>query len=337
MKSKAYIPLVVGLVVGVFAIKLTFDYVRKAKATTVAADGAVVRARTTIPMAAEITKDMVEVVQMPQALVPGDAFTRKEDVVGRVTSSIIPKDMPIVGGLLAPKGTLPGVEARIPAGYRAVAVKIDESSGVAFLVKPGSRVDVVAVMVQEGRNNETISKTILHDIEVAAVGQDLGHNTDKGAVTSKSVTLLVKPQDVPKLHLASQKGKILLAMRNQTDMSSRTTAETTEKMLLGTEGGRGGKVMNTLGALAAALMTPAPAAAKPAVSAERPKERAVRVFTGSLAGRVTREVVQLDATYALAAPDEARQADRGVSTERPKAWRAVDREPAAAGAAPTGE
>lgn len=237
MKGKAYIPLVVGLVVGVLAIKLTFDYVRKARGATLTGDMVnVVRARTTIPMAAEVTADMVEVVSAPRAFVPKDAFNKKEDVVGRVTSVVVPKDMPVVANLLSAKGTVAGVEARIPEGYRAVAVKIDESSGVAFLVKPGSRVDVVAVMTtQGGRESETISKTILQNIEVAAVGQELGNNADKGAMTSKTITLLLKPEDVPSLHLAAQKGKILLAMRNQGDMSSRMTPGTTEKKLLGRE------------------------------------------------------------------------------------------------------
>ncbi|MGB9623391.1 MAG: Flp pilus assembly protein CpaB [Phycisphaerae bacterium] len=307
MKAKTYIPLVVGLVVGVLAIKLTFDYVRKARADTMSGQGApVVRARATIPMAAEITNDMVEVVQVPKAFVPKDAFSKKEDVVGRVTSVIVTKDLPITANLLAPKGTTPGMEARIPRGYRAVAVKIDESSGVAFLVKPGSRVDVVAVMTsQGGRDSETVSKTILENIEVAAVGQELGNNTDKASVTTKSVTLLLKPEDVPTLHLAAQKGKILLAMRNQVDMSSRQLAGTTEKKLLGredtkAESAKPGLFSRLLSRDQAASARPHPETRPVVVSAARnPRDWSVEVIASSRKDKTEVEQVRFDGPDAV--------------------------------------
>jgi Flp pilus assembly protein CpaB len=306
MKAKAYVPLVVGLIVGVLAIKLTFDYVRKARGSSFTGPGiTVVRARANIPMAAEITNDMVDLVQVPKTFVPADAFNKKEDVVGRVTCTIIPKDLPVTGSLLAPKGTTPGIEARIPKGYRAVAVKIDESSGVAFLVKPGSRVDVVAVMTsQGGRDAETVSKTILENIEVAAVGQELGHNTDKGAVATKSITLLLKPEDVPTLHLAAQKGKILLAMRNQVDMSSRPIAGTTEKKLLGRESAdaKGGLFSKLFGDGKPASTKPRPTVKAPvlAVVPQKPaKEWPVELISGSQKGDTELVRAEFDGPEAL--------------------------------------
>lgn len=308
MKAKTYIPLVVGLVVGVLAIKLTFDYVRKARADTMSGQGVpVVRARATIPMAAEITNDMVEVVRVPKAFVPKDAFGKKEDVVGRVTGVIVTKDLPITANLLAPKGTTPGMEARIPPGYRAVAVKIDESSGVAFLVKPGSRVDVVAVMTsQGGRDSETVSKTILENIEVAAVGQELGNNTDKASVATKSVTLLLKPEDVPTLHLAAQKGKILLAMRNQVDMSSRQLAGTTEKKLLGREDTKNESAKPGLFSKLLSREQAAPARPRPevrptgvAVAARYPRDWSVEVIASSRKNKTEVEQVRFDGPDAV--------------------------------------
>jgi len=307
MKAKAYIPLAVGLVVGVLAIKLTFDFVRKARGDTMSGQGvAVVRARATIPMAAEITNDMVEVVQVPKAFVPKDAFAKKEDVVGRVTNVIVTKDLPITANLLAPKGTTPGMEARIPRGYRAVAVKIDESSGVAFLVKPGSRVDVVAVMTsQGGRDSETVSKTILENIEVAAVGQELGNNTDKASVATKSVTLLLKPEDVPTLHLAAQKGKILLAMRNQVDMSSRQLAATTEKKLLGREetkdtSAKPGLFSRLLSKNDAAPTKPRPETRPVAVpAAKHPRDWSVEVIASSRKNKTEVEQIRFDGPDAV--------------------------------------
>jgi hypothetical protein len=123
--------------------------------------------------------------------------------------------------------------SRIPDGYRAVSVKVDEASQVAGFLKPGCRVDVAAVMtVRRNRQTETISKVILQDVEVAAVGQSL-QGEEAGATVSRSVTLLVRPSEVPKLHLASSKGKIQLAMRNQQETGGALASATEAEVLSG--------------------------------------------------------------------------------------------------------
>ena len=243
MKGKALIPLVVGLVVGVFAIKLTMDFVRNARGSTSGDEVAVVRARVQIGMANAITPEMVQVVKVPRAFVPKDGFAKIEDVVGRVTAITIAQDSPISAAMLAPKGALPGIEGMIPKGYRAVAVQIDESSGVGYHVKPGNRVDVVAVMdmPKAGGRSEKISKTVLQNVEVGAVGAELGGNPDKGAAPTKSVTLFVKPEFVTRLHLAAQTGKIRLALRNKEEKDSTEVADVSEDELFGSPAGVGAK------------------------------------------------------------------------------------------------
>ncbi|GAF78456.1 unnamed protein product, partial [marine sediment metagenome] len=106
---------------------------------------------------------------------------------------------------------------------------IDESSGVDYHLEPGCHVDVVGVFtVRKDKRTETIARTILENIEVVAVGQRLAPETptsdDKKSSGSsrrerpaRAVTLLVKPAQVPTLHLAEQKGKIKLSMRGALD------------------------------------------------------------------------------------------------------------------------
>jgi Flp pilus assembly protein CpaB len=118
---------------------------------------------------------------------------------------------------------------RIPVGFRAVSVKIDEVTGVAYQLKPGSWVDVIVVMdviTGTGRGSkETIAKVILQHVKVAAIGRLTSGPADgRGSKMkpAKSVTLLVLERDVPKLHLAATRGKVTLAMRgddeNTTDL-----------------------------------------------------------------------------------------------------------------------
>jgi len=233
MKSKAIIPLVVGLAVGLVAIKLGLDVVKRAQAANPGAGAVqVVAASKTIPLASAITEHMIKTIRTGKEMTPEGAFADVTDVIGRVTRSEIPRGVPVLASMLAPPGSSPGMPSRIPDGYRAVSVKVDEASQVAGFLNPGCRVDVAAVMtVRRNRQSETISKVILQNVEVGAVGQSLTGD-ETGANVSRSVTLFVRSSDVAKLNLASLKGKIQLAMRNQRDGGSGVLAEMTEAQLL---------------------------------------------------------------------------------------------------------
>jgi pilus assembly protein CpaB len=219
MKSKAMIPLILGGVVGLLAIKFATDAIRRAQGTPTETVKTVV-ARVDIPASFEITAEMVDVVETPRSpLVPDGAFTDAEGLVGRVTSKAIPQGAVIAPLSLAPPGTASGLTERIPEGHRAVSVKIDEVSGVAGQVKTGDFVDVIVVMrVKRGRQDETISRIILQRVKVLAVGRSLDDTTSAGPQQmARSVTLLVANTDVPKLHLAQTQGKVALAMRGADD------------------------------------------------------------------------------------------------------------------------
>jgi pilus assembly protein CpaB len=212
------------------------DVLKKARGAGGGETVQVVRAVADIAPTSEITEAMIETVPVPRQLVPRLSFTDPKEVIGRVSVQMIPQEMPIVPSALAPKGTPPGMAAKIRDGYRAVAVKVDEVVGVAGWVKPGNRVDVVAVMpMKKGNKSEVISRVILQNIEVLAVGQDIGNSGETGAAIAKSVTLLVKPDSVTKLHLASTQGTVRLAMRGTSDDNASEVASASDNELLGPE------------------------------------------------------------------------------------------------------
>lgn len=230
MKSRAIIPLVIGLGVGLFAIKMFVSVLQKAKGSSTSGTVSVVYAKENIEPTLEITQSMVEVRQVPKEGVPNESFHQTEEVVGRVTAWPVLKGSIIGPMQLAPKDTPPGMAVRIQDGFRAVAVKTDESAGVAGWLQPGSRVDVITLMPNPEVRGESISRTILQNVEVLAVGQDLG--IGGAAAITKTVTLLVKPEDVPRLHLAETKGKIRLSMRNPHDTEYDKPTDTTDNDLL---------------------------------------------------------------------------------------------------------
>ena len=226
MKGKAIIPLILGLCVGLVAVKFLVDAIQEARGSTDKQTVSAVRARIDIDSYQKITEEMVELVETADdAFAPSfQRFSSIEEVVGQVTAKAIPQNAPVLKNMLAPEGTLPGMRGLVKEGYRAVSVRIDEVTGVAYQLHPGDWVDVIVVMdVNTGggrRGKETVAEVILQRVQIAAIGQARGSAQAQGGSKvkpAKSATLLVLQEDVPKLHLAATRGKLTLAMRGEED------------------------------------------------------------------------------------------------------------------------
>lgn len=228
MNRRAIVPLLVGLGIGLVAVKFAINTIRKAQASSESSKAVtVVRTKLDIAAHEEIQKDMIETVETADSLFApaNERMDKLETAIGRVTAKAIPKNAPVLLSMLAPVGTRPGMVGRIPSGYRAVSVKIDEVSGVAYQMQPGDWVDVIVVMdIDAGTKGkkETIAEVILQHIQVAAIGYGSNPEPDSNPSKmkpAKSATLLVPEEEVPKLHLAGTRGKITLAMRGEDDQS----------------------------------------------------------------------------------------------------------------------
>lgn len=224
MKGKAIIPLVLGLCVGLVAVKFLVDKIQNAQGSQGDQQMmTIVRAIEDIDSFKTLTAEMLEVITVPDSKLvpPRDRVEKIEDAIGRVTGKSIPQFSPVLKSMLAEKGTLAGMVGQIPPGFRAVSVKIDEVSGVAYQIKPGDWVDVIVVMdIETGSasfRRETIAEVILQHVQVLAMGQ--GNRVKDGSTIkpAKSATLLVAEEDAPKLHLAATRGKVTLVMRGADD------------------------------------------------------------------------------------------------------------------------
>lgn len=211
MKPKTVIPMVIGLGVGFFAIKMGVDMVQRARGAQ-GTEVAVCVSAKQVEVATRLTEGMISTTRVASALVPSNAFTDPKALVGRVTTMTIAPGVPITNGMLAPPGAEPGLRAIIPTGHRAVSVSVTEESAVAGFITPGSRVDVSTVSERDGA-----SKLILTDVEVGAVGQSLSEVGSDGKSTriTKSVTLFLEPHEVQVLnaHTAGRSNKVRLALR----------------------------------------------------------------------------------------------------------------------------
>ena len=156
---------------------------------------------------------------------PQGALLRKEDVVGRGVMAAIYDGEPIVENRLAPKGAGAGLAATIPAGMRAVAVKVNDVVGVAGFVVPGMRVDVLISGNPPGgaASAGMVSRTLLQNIEVLSAGQNFQKDAEGKPVQVQVVNLLVTPEQAEVLNLASNETKIQLVLRNPLDTQTAKT------------------------------------------------------------------------------------------------------------------
>ena len=157
---------------------------------------------------------------------PHGALLRKEDVVGRGVMAAIYDGEPVMESRLAPKGAGAGLAATIPAGMRAVAVRVNEVVGVAGFVVPGMRVDILIAGNPPGAQSSAgmVSRTLLQNIEVLSAGQNFQKDAEGKPVQVQVVNLLVTPEQAEILSLASNETRLQLVLRNPLDTQ---TAKTT--------------------------------------------------------------------------------------------------------------
>ena len=157
----------------------------------------------------------VKVVNLPAEDLPAGVISQVARAVGRGALVPIYKGEFILKDKLADKDVA-GLPALIPPGMRAVSVRVNDVVSVAGFVVPGTRVDVLLTGTPSGSTG-AVTTTVLRNVAVLASGQKLERNSPGDPQSSAVITLLVSPEDAQKLTLASQEGRIQLALRNPGD------------------------------------------------------------------------------------------------------------------------
>lgn len=169
-----------------------------------------------LPVGVTIKPADVKLASIPSSQVPPGAFSRPEELFDRPVVSTVLPDEPIREGRLAARGSGFGLAPVIPAGMRAVAVRVNEVVGVAGFVLPGMRVDVLVTGRPPG-HQDTMTTTALQNILVLSAGQQIEPDARGQAINTPVVTLMVTPAQAEILTLAGTEGRIQLVLRNASD------------------------------------------------------------------------------------------------------------------------
>lgn len=154
----------------------------------------------------------------PAAAVPRTAIAadpaRLRALAGRRLSVDVPEGSLLLDGHFLASGAAGALSFRVAEGMRAVTVPVTASSGLAGLVQPGDRVDLLfSGTLADGRR---ISDTAFADVKVLGLDQRLDPQGDDPAskdAVPDTVTLEVTPEAAEAIALLAEAGRLSLALR----------------------------------------------------------------------------------------------------------------------------
>ncbi len=259
-----------------FAVFLLYSYTQEKSTSLMKQFGAkqrVVVATKDINEMETIDETMLTVVEKPVDFLQPTSISNPEDAVGQVALAPIKKDEQILESKIMRPGPVTGLALQVSPSKRAVAIPVDEMRGVAKLIKPGDRIDIIAALdVGKGADQRREVKTIMQDVVILATGLKVANELPRLFETSGSdtfikniradtsfstITVEVDPKEAQDLIyiLSTSPGSIFLALRHPSDRSKdRLPVATVEGVL--------GKVNNNLinqQIRAPAQLPPAPA------------------------------------------------------------------------------
>ena len=205
-----------GGTAGVLALRYLRQYTPSLEAETRA--GYVAVATRELQVGSVIRSGDVRLVEWPATMLPAGHLAGTEAAVGRGLITAVQENEPLLESKLAPVGAGGGLPVLIADGMRAVSVRVDEVVGVSGFVLPGTRIDVLLTM--NGPSGEPMTEVLLQKVRTLAAGQTVERDRDGKPRTVPVITLLVTPEQAETLALASNQGRIQLALRNALDTAT---------------------------------------------------------------------------------------------------------------------
>jgi pilus assembly protein CpaB len=243
LKRSNRIVLLIGVVLAVVAFAAVVVLFNQQKPAAVAATTSpTVYARTNIGLGSVITQEMLETRPVDDSIRPADAFGDVGLVVGKTARSEIVQGALITGAFFsAGGGGQTDVAALLEPGLRAIALQVDQVSGVGMLINVGDRVDVLLgltgaekfpIVTTDPRAeqldgvtnyNTTTTKVVLQNMQVigtlapSGAGAVLDAAIPAGPGAQQLVILAVTPQQAEVLKFAQMDGAISLVLRSPAD------------------------------------------------------------------------------------------------------------------------
>jgi len=213
----------------------------------------VVVAAEDIPLGAEIQQDQVRTIDVPVTEAPPGALTNVIQAIGQTARERVTAGQPITTGVITDTGALTDIE--VPPGFVAMAVQVDQVTGVGTVIKTGDYVDMVVgfnyqVVLPPTEDqaqpqvlsgvNPTSVKLLLQGMQVLGALLPPQPAADGGTTTGEQppgdqptsltgqqeiVILAVTPQQAEVIKFAQIDGNISLVLRSAQEFFDPATGE----------------------------------------------------------------------------------------------------------------
>lgn len=231
MKRAQLIGISIALGAGILAFVGMRSAMRPAPATVIHTEQVdavqVLVARTDIPLG-QITndgnfrwQDWPRVNLNPSFITKAAKPDAMKDFSGAIARTSLVAGEPITEGKLVKPGSGGVLAAILEPGMRAISTKITEQSAVGKLILPNDHVDVILTRRKRGSegSEEVVSDTLLRDVRVLAIGQQIDTKEGKKNAEGNVATLELKPRQAELLALANSMGDISLSLRSIADLN----------------------------------------------------------------------------------------------------------------------
>jgi pilus assembly protein CpaB len=184
-------------------------------------------ARSDLTMGTALNPDLLSWVKWPEEMAAPTMILKSarpnavEEFKGAITRAAFFANEPIREEKVI-KGAGSGfLSAILPAGKRAVAITIDSrgASSAGGFILPNDYVDVITVRQggTSGRPDAYKSTTILTNIRVLAIGQNIQEKNGEKVVVGETATLELDPYQAEQVMLHQRNGSLSLALRAMAD------------------------------------------------------------------------------------------------------------------------
>lgn len=234
MNSRAF---TTSLIIAAVAVFMIWSYISSRETELISEYGnltPVVVARGDIKELEVIDDGKVQLINVPAKFQMPGHFKRVEDLYNTIAAVPIKKGEQITAPRVTYPGAQSGLSRQISIGKRALSIQVTEGQAVSRLLKPGDRVDILALVdYAAGKKEKLKVKTVLQDVLVLSTGLYVTNSVPLVNVQNENesrqmklnsytnyntVTLELTPFEVQKMvFLISAGNGITLSLRNNDD------------------------------------------------------------------------------------------------------------------------
>ena len=195
-----------------------------------------------IPVGNVVTANDLRWLDWPLASVPAgivrkdEAPAAEQELIGQVARYGILASEPVRREKLIKTDGTGFLSAVLPSGMRAVAISTDSrgANTAGGFILPNDRIDVIVTMKGpsvEGEGEAFLSETILRNLRVLAIGQNVQERNGEKVVIGETATLEVDPGQAETLFRAQKMGTLSLSLRSLKDAGQIESGPTAEGAL----------------------------------------------------------------------------------------------------------